>query len=314
MKNYPILFRLIPGTIALAALVGPGSAAEVFELGEANFAERPLGKEADGIVGDFVMRNDKVELLISGNLPLRRANMSTFYGEGGITPGCLYDLTLLDADNDQITIFSPSGQRGPVNYVRIAADGKEGEAIVETVLSSAKSGALSRRHEYRLKDGWQGVLIVTTITNESAAPVKVPLSDQWTPMRTKGNFNGVNWGDSIDPADKAGYAHAWVAEVGAAIPEKPETELAAGASVTVARFLAVGTSPAAAVGLVEEFRGGGESAGRLTLTLTDEQKKTPVTTGRVLIGDDPTKALPAYPDAKGIIDILLPTGAYTITG
>ena len=314
MKNYPILSRLIPWTIALAALVAPAPAAEVFELGEANFAERPLGKEADGIVGDFLMRNDKVELLISGNLPLRRANMSTFYGEDGITPGCLYDLTLLDADNDQITIFSPSGQRGPVNYVRIAADGKEGEAIVETVLSSAKSGALSRRHEYRLKDGWQGVLIVTTITNESAAPVKVPLSDQWTPMRTKGNFNGVNWGDSIDPADKAGYAHAWVAEAGAAIPEKPETELAAGASVTVARFLAVGTSPAAAVGLVEEFRGGGESAGRLTLTLTDEQKKTPVTTGRVLIGDDPTKALPAYPDAKGIIDILLPTGAYTITG
>lgn len=314
MKIYPILSRLIPGTMALAVLIAPAFAAEVFELGEANFAERPLGKEADGIVGDFVMRNDNVELLISGNLPMRRANMSTFYGEDGITPGCLYDLTLLDADNDQITIFSPSGQRGPVNYVRIASDGKDGEAIVETVLSSAKSGGLAKRHEYRLKDGWQGVLIVTTITNESAAPVKVPLADQWTPMRTKGNFNGVNWGDSIDPADKAGYAHAWVVEAGATIPEKPEIELAAGASVTVARFLAVGTSPAAAVGLIEEFRTKGETTGRLTLTLIDAQKKTPVTTGRVLIGDDPAKALSAYPDEKGIIDILLPAGAYTITG
>ena len=150
MKNYPFLSRFIPGVMALAVLVAPAFAAEVFELGEANFAERPLGKEADGIVGDFVMRNDKVELLSSGNLPLRRANMSTFYGEDGITPGCLYDLTLLDADNDQITIFSPSGQRGPVNYVRIAADGKDGEAIVETVISSAKASHCFWTCEMRL--------------------------------------------------------------------------------------------------------------------------------------------------------------------
>jgi hypothetical protein len=314
MKNYPILSRLIPGVMALAALVAPAFAAEVFELGGANFAERPLGKEADGIVGDFVMRNDKVELLISGNLPLRRANMSTFYGEDGITPGCLYDLTLSGADNDQITIFSPSGQRGPVNYVRIAADGKEGEAIVETVVSAAKSGGLSKRHEYRLKDGWQGVLIVTTMTNEGKESVKVPVADQWTPMRTKGNFNGVNWGDSIDPADKAGYAHAWVTEGGATIPENAETELAPGASITVARFLAVGISPAAAVGLVEDFRGRGETTGRLTLTLIDAAQKTPVTTGRVLIGDDPAKAMPAYPDEKGVIDLALAAGGYTLIG
>ena len=235
MKTSLVVSRLLTGALALAAFAGTSFAAEVFELGEANFAERPMGKEADGIVGDFVMRNDKVELLVSGNLPLRRANMGTFWGEDGITPGCLYDLTLLDADNDQITIFSPGGQRGPVNYVRIVSDGKNGEAVLETVISAAKSGAIAKRHEYRLKDGWQGVLIVTTMTNEGKEPVKVPLSDQWTPMRTKGNFNGVNWGDSIDPADKAGYAHAWVAEAGATIPEKPETELAPGASITVAR-------------------------------------------------------------------------------
>ncbi|MCB1086304.1 MAG: hypothetical protein KDM63_04615, partial [Verrucomicrobiae bacterium] len=65
------------------------NAAEAFELGEANFAaERPGGKEADSIVGDFVIRNDRISAVISGNLPLRRANMSTFYGEDGITPGC----------------------------------------------------------------------------------------------------------------------------------------------------------------------------------------------------------------------------------
>ena len=49
--------------------------------------------------------------------------MSTFYGTNGISPGCLYDLTLRGAHNDQLTCFSPSGQQGPVSWVRVAKDG-----------------------------------------------------------------------------------------------------------------------------------------------------------------------------------------------
>ena len=300
----PRLFSLA----ALACLAFPATAAEVFELGEANFEERPHGREADGIVGDFVIRNDRVSALVSGNLPLRRANMSTFYGDDGITPGCLYDLTLLGLQNDQITIFAPSGQRGPINHVRIVADGKDGEAILETFTSSAKSGGLTKRHEYRLKDGWPGVLIVSTITNEGKEAVKIPLADQWTQMKSKGAFNGINWADAINPADKCGYAHAWVAEGGAVVPEKPEVDLAPGASITVARFLAE------AVGFVEAYRSKGETTGTLILTLTNAQTKTPVTDGRVLIGEDPAKALPAYPDAKGVIELTLPTGDYLLKG
>lgn len=293
-----------------ACLSTSARSAEVFELGEGNFDERPGGKEADSIVGDFVLRNDKIEAVVSGNLPLRRANMSTFYGEGGITPGCLYDLTLSGTDNDQITIFSPCGQRGEINYVRIVSDGKDGAAVVETVVSAAKSGGLARRHEYRLEDGWQGVLVVTTITNEGEAAVKVPLADQWTQMRSKGVFNGVNWADSIDPADKCGYAHAWVAEAGAALPEKPEVELAPGASITVARFLAVGTSPAEAVGIVEARRDA-KAVGTLSLTLQGEGDEA-VSTGRVLVGKGDDKTLVAYPGEDGKISLALAAGAYDL--
>lgn len=299
--------------VALAALAATSvPAAEVFELGADNFDERPKGREADAVVGDFVIRNDKVEAVVSGNLPLRRANMSTFYGDDGITPGCLYDLTLLGADNDQITIFAPSGQRGPVNHVRIVSDGKDGEAVIETFTSAEKSGGLVKRHEYRLKDGWPGLLIVTTFTNGGKAAVKVPLADNWTQMKSKGVFNGIHWADAIDPADKTGYAHAWVAEGGAAVPEKPEVELAPGAAVTVARFLAVATSPAAAAGLVEAFRSPGDAISRLSLTLTDAQNQSPVADGRVLVGEDPAKAMPAYPDAKGVIELALPAGDYAL--
>lgn len=289
------------------------TAAEALELGAGNFAaDRPGGREADSIVGDFVLRNDQIEAVISGNLPLRRANMSTFYGDDGITPGCLYDLTLLDRDNDQITIFSPVGQKGAVNYVRIVSDGKDGEAVIETVVSAAKSGGLAKRHEYRLKDGWQGVLIVSTLANESAEPKKVTLTDGWTQMKSKGSVNGVNWADAIDPSDKCGYAHAWVAEGGAAIPGQVEKTLKPGESIAVARFVAVGNSPAEAVSLVEQRRNPA-GTGNLTITLSDLQKKTPVSDARVVIGTAPDKIFPAYPDAKGVIKLPIAAGNYILS-
>jgi hypothetical protein len=307
------LLAIFAATCLATALAPAARAADAFELGETNFAaERPGGKEADSIVGDFVIRNDKIEAVISGNLPLRRANMSTFYGDDGITPGCLYDLTLLDADNDQITIFAPIGQRGAVNYVRIVSDGKDGEAVIETFVSAAKAGGLSRRHEYRLKDGWPGPLIVTTLSNEGKEPKKITLADGTTQMRSKGVVNGVNWADSIDPADKCGYAHAWVAEGGAELPKTAEATLAPGESLTVARFLAVGRSPAEAVGHVEARRDA-EAVGTLTLSLKDEKSGAPITAGRVVLASTPDKLLPAYPDDKGQITLAVPAGAHTLS-
>ena len=59
------------------------AAVTAFEVGPGNTDQLPKGKEADGIIGDFILRNDYVTAVISGNQPLRRANMSTFYGTGG---------------------------------------------------------------------------------------------------------------------------------------------------------------------------------------------------------------------------------------
>ena len=168
--------------LASAAIAIP----EAFEVGPARLDDLPKGKEADGIAGDFVMRNDIVEVLISGNLPERRANMSTFYGADGMTPGCLYDLCLRGSRNDQITIFSPAGQRGPVSWVSIVSDGKSGTAEIETVTTPANNKGLFRRHVWRLKDGMSGIEVETTLRNESAAALKFTPEDKVTTLTQNG--------------------------------------------------------------------------------------------------------------------------------
>lgn len=295
--------------LALAATATDrASAAEAFEVDEARFSELPGGKEADGIVGDFVLRNDLVEAVVSGDLPLRRPNMGGFYGDGNETPGVLYDLTLRGEANDQITIFCPSGQRGPVSYVRVAEGLEEGLAGVETVVTAARGDGLERRHLYLLADGWQGLLVVSTIRNAGEAERPVRLDDVWTQMRSQGDFKGIRWADAIDPDDKCGYARGWVAEMGARLPRSSEPTLRPGEAVTVARFLAVGRSPAEAVGLVAARRDPA-SVGEVALRLVDAEG-APALRARLGLKFGDAAPVPAYPGDDGEARFLWPAGEF----
>ncbi|MDW8309443.1 MAG: carboxypeptidase regulatory-like domain-containing protein, partial [Verrucomicrobiales bacterium] len=303
-KWFPLLPTLLLGC-ALGALAAP----EAFEVAPERTGELPRGREADGIAGDFILRNDKIVAVISGNLPQRRANMGTFYGPDGITPGCLYDLTLREINNDQITVFAPAGQRGAVSWVRVLKDGSDGEASVETVVSAASNRGIFRRHEYRLRDGWQGLEIVTTLRNESARAQKVGTEDRWTVFLRTGQAFGITWADAVDPDDKTGYAFA-VLESDAALKPGEPVELQPGQTVRFTRFLAVGRSPAEALGLVAERRGRvGRVAGRLV-----DRNGAPVTTGDLLIRSaGSTNVLcVAHPDTHGQVRFALPEGDYEI--
>ena len=289
--------------LALFAAASLHAAPEAFEIGPDNTDQLPGGKEADGIIGDFVLRNDKVEAVISHNGHLRRANMSTFYGANGITPGCLYDLAPRGSNNDQITVFTPSGQQGPVSYVRIAKTGEGGEAVVETVVSAPGNKGLYKRHEYRLKDGWQGVLIVTTMRNESKNAFKGRVTDRWTNFSQRGTFGGINWADAIDPADKAGYAYDWIEKDGMKRPPA-EVSLQPGEEITFGRFLAVGTSPADAVGIVASIK---QETRSIEGVLTGPDK-TPVTSASLVLLNG-NQRVNAYPDDKGRFDFRFPAGS-----
>ncbi|MFN0068201.1 MAG: CehA/McbA family metallohydrolase [Limisphaerales bacterium] len=298
--------RLLAVLLALASLLKLHAAPEAFEIGPANTAQLPRGKEADGIIGDFVLRNDRVEAVISGGSPHRRANMSTFYGTNGVTPGCLFDLTAHGANNDQLVIFTPLTQQGPVSHVRIVSDGKDGTAEVETVISAALNEGLFKRHQWQLRDGEPGILVISTLRNEGTSPRKGMLDDRWTRFASNGVAGDIRWADAEDPADKAGYAWAWLPG-GAAVKPGQEVELAPGQSLEIRRFLAVGRSPAEAAGHVASRLG---TTGLVRGTVKDAAGQ-PVGTAKILVpwGDG---KVPAYPDAEGRFEFRLPPGEHSL--
>ena len=284
------------------------AAPEALEVTVETTDQLPGGKEADGIVGDFILRNDRIEVVISGNRPLRRANMSTFYGAAGVTPGCLYDLTLRGSNNDQITIFAPADQRGEVSWVRVVEDGPE--TTIETVVTAASNGGLFRRHRYQLQDEWQGVLIETTLRNEGPEEREVNTDDRWTVFQVTGDIQGILWADAVDPSDRAGYAYALVGESGQ-VRRGASVQLQPGTSVTYQRFLAVGESPAQAVGVVANRIG---EVGSFRGSIRDSSGG-PVTTARVLlrpVGATNAVACAGHVDEAGQFDFKLPPGSYDI--
>lgn len=281
---------------------------QVIEVTEASAHLLPGGKEADGIIGDFVLRNELVEAVISHNAPHRKANMSTFWGAGGDTPGCLYDLTLRGSDNDQITIFSPLKQRGPVSYVRVFDTGSADAAAVETVTTAGKNNGRSVRHEYRVTRGWPGVIIRSTVGNATAEPMKVETSDEWTRFRSAGTWLGVHWADAIDPADRTGYAYQRLVAADDGAPASGAAiQLAPGASASITRLLAVGRSPAEAVGRVLARIG---DSGRVTGRLVGPGDE-PVSDATIQVGAG-GDLVPLYPDHTGAFSVELPPGDYDL--
>ncbi len=297
------------GLLGLLVLFTSGlawAAPEAFEIGPQNKDQLPGGKEADGIIGDFILRNDRIEAVISCNAPLRKANMGTLWN--AVTPGCLYDLTFRGENNDQLTLFAPSNQQGPVSFVRIVKDGKDGEAVIETVVSAAMNEGLFKCHEYRLQDGWQGLFVVTTLRNESGAAIKVGTQDRIERLSDVKTLHGITVADAVDPRDKVGYAFGWLEEEG--MKEPPASlELGAGQEIRYGRFIVIGQSPAQAFGVGAYLRG---DVGTVRGALKDEQGR-PIASGKVTIpiGE---QTVTAYPDDEGNLSFNLPAGEFEVTG
>lgn len=298
----------LAGLLGLSLSTGTlARGAEAFEAALGRESELPGGKEADGIRGDFVLRNDKIEAVISHNAPRRRANMSTFYGDDGVTPGLLYDLTLRGANNDQLVVYGPCGH-GSVSYVKTVATKEDGTAAVESVTTAAKNGGVFKRNEYRVRDGLAGVFVTTILRNETDKPQKISTKDDLARFESDGDLDGwIRWMDAINPAHKCGYARANLKVTGT---DKigGEVEIAPGKEVVISRFFAVGRSPAEAVG--EALAAKGEKVATVIGKLTNPDG-SPITTASVLLPQGKT-SIKAYPDDKGEYSFKTKPGPLTL--
>ena len=279
-----------------------GAKPQAIEVGPGNTSDLPGGREADGIIGDFVLRNDRIEAVISGNQHERKANMVIFWDKPA--PGCLYDLTLRGENNDQLTYFGPAHQRGPLSQVHILKNGDDGEAIVRAYASAASNDGLHKTHDYILRAGWRHLTVLTTYRNESDKPITVKPAPNWIGLVDGVPHNGISTALCQDSNDKVGYAHGpahWEGADNAA----GEHELSPGETKQYAVAIAVGRGSADAYGVIAGLAG---SRHRLSGQVNDSNG-TPVSTAeiRIPVGD---KHLILWTDDKGRYDLSMPEPSY----
>ena len=290
-----LLFLLL---IALAS-TAQRDRPEAFQIGRDNVDQMPSGKEADGLPGDFVLRNDKVEALVSGTQPFRRANMTTEYGS--VLQGCLYDLDVRGAGNDQITALRPGGESGYLSRVRVVEAGSSGAAVVEAVRTAATGDGLYSRHEYRLESDWPFLLVTSTYRNESQESVSVSPAPIWKGLENEQIVDGVMIGDSIDPFDKRAYAIASAD----AEPVPDRATLEPGQARTFRIRVAVADSPLAAYGLLAAEQA---PAGEVEGTVKDRAGQ-PAIHGSLAVSVG-GEWVSQYPNSEGRVAFRLPAGRY----
>lgn len=188
----PFLTAVLVLTMSLT-IAHSGDSAEITVLTEKNWDEfAPQGKEVDCIYGDFVLRNDKIVVVIAQPLPTRNANM-TVRGVGGM----IIDLTQRHAQNDQLSAYYAGGGKylfhSPKN-VKISADGKEaamadvavvrGKDVTWSCEAEAAAGKLTATTVYALADDSPFITATTTLTNATDKPLSEELSDTIRADRT----------------------------------------------------------------------------------------------------------------------------------
>lgn len=321
----PLRLELWKATGVLLALVccAPrldAAGVEVFEISATNTAELPRGKEADGIIGDFVLRNAHIEALVGGNMPDRKANMGVNWN--ATTQGCLFDLALRGSNNDQLTYLGPGGLEGAVSSVRVitAADNALGALGLRTERTVETGAGHGQTHDYLLQDDWKFLAIVSTYRNAADKDWEVDPNPSWKEFTSRLTFRGILTGDATNPSDRQGYAvgvSEWNGKMALGSPAH-KTKLKPGETKAFLTVVAPGISPAAALGQVLSMR---EKTGLLMARITEAA--TPVRTAQLEIPfeeevtkdgkpEKVTRTLLAYPNAAGEIAVAVPAGSYRI--
>ncbi|RIK73565.1 MAG: hypothetical protein DCC68_24635 [Planctomycetota bacterium] len=186
--------------LSLLSLATRLPAAEIVTITAENLDKgiAPAGKEADWILGDHVMRNDKIVAVFGNPIPTRNANM-TVKNVGG----CIIDLTERDRPNDQLSAYYPGGGGYVFGFGLAAATSRNatpsaesvapavaanvaasGEAVHLRVVAKPSDGGPRVEVAYHLVDGDDFMTVTTKYTNPHDKPIKVDLIDRVRADRT----------------------------------------------------------------------------------------------------------------------------------
>ena len=294
------------------------SFAEAFEVGKDRTDDLLRGKEADGIIGDFVLRNDKIEALVGGNLHQRRPNF-TVHGDAP-TPGCLYDLSVRGSNNDQLTCLQPGNLRGEISSVHVAQprSTSEQEPVVVVAIRTAASGdGLEQTHAYLLRPGADHLEITSTYVNQSRKGLTVLPEPNVVGLRSGQNAHTIAFYDAQDPMDRQGYAYVVLGESGGK-KTKDGVVLAPGGRYQYSIAVAPGHSPAHAFSKVLQRLAPSSEVGSRRGRVVEGETNQPATTATLRFLVDSKKKgeltvetwLRAYPLDDGSVDLALPAGSY----
>lgn len=145
------------------------------------------GKERDWIYGDYLMKNDRISLVVAAPLATRDANM-TIRNIGG----SILDLTLNYPSNDQLSAYIPTAGRYLFRDPTTVQTGRDGDAVFWQCRSSRSpsNDGSTATVRYRLADESDFVEATVEIegdTVESLVPFDGVRADGWFKFESAAN-------------------------------------------------------------------------------------------------------------------------------
>ncbi|MFN4180338.1 MAG: CehA/McbA family metallohydrolase [Armatimonadota bacterium] len=261
--------RLLWVLIGLGLLVSV-VAAQVKAFVAQSPSDLPLTRRVGGRVGDIVLRNEKITVVITAAEHVHRSAASG----GNIVDVALANAKGRGADElDQIFLFLGRYPRqGRYNSVRISSSGSNGVAEVVAEGVDSEDGSLKLRTVYRLEAGKPYLLIRTFVTNMGNKTLtKFDFGDavQWgnsRPFAPLFGFGIQRRTETLDwvGAEGHGIAYAWctaqgrnriINGLGWSDPIAVTTDLPPGETISYERYFIAATSLAEAAKIAWTIQG-----------------------------------------------------------
>lgn len=307
----------LPSMLAALVLCGVAPAAEIIRISEADYPTiLPKGKEVDAIIGDYLLHNDRIVLVVADTVPDRKANMTTPRVGGGVI-----DLTTMHNQSDQLTAYYPAGMQ--FAFTKATVHTAKGQEVKLTCESEPNSNGLKAAVTYTLRDGEPFVAVTQVFSNTGSKDVRTALSDV---VRADTTFTKVPKGQTnLFWVNDDWFEQAYGLTVENLVLDSQSdnrrssifylkdgertVSIAPGESFTIEAKLIPAPSMLALKGIVAELTG--EACCPVTVTVK-QADETPVAHASIVVKKGEETVGSARTTADGEAKFSLPKGSYTV--